>query len=182
MSLIHVSRRSPREGHGHPLQYSYLESPTERGAWWATVHGVAKSQTQLKQLSTHACTYKDIAIIPHITSVDSWGSIYYLKFLVLEFCKNNNNNNNNKNLCNLFKDLFSHPFENRIKKFRIHKYLYSSFRECTVLSFREVALNKMDLFTALIKSTKHAISRWCNKFYYTFSILLGSQGVALIPE
>ena len=121
MSLIHVSRRSPREGHGHPLQYSYLESPTERGAWWATVHGVAKSQTQLKQLSTHACTYKDIAIsyrysyIPHITSVDSWGSIYYLKFLVLEFCKNNNNNNNNKNLCNLFKDLFSHPFENRIK-------------------------------------------------------------------
>ena len=115
MSLIHVSRRSPREGHGHPLQYSYLESPTERGAWWATFHGVAKSQTQLKQLSTHACTYKDIAIIPHITSVDSWSSIYYLKFLVLEFCKKNNNNNNNKNLCNLFKDLFSHPFENRIK-------------------------------------------------------------------
>ena len=37
--------RSPGEGHGNPLQYSCLENPTDRGAWWATVHGVAKSQT-----------------------------------------------------------------------------------------------------------------------------------------
>ena len=41
------SGRSPREGSGNPLRYSYLGNPTERGAWWATVHGVAKSQTQL---------------------------------------------------------------------------------------------------------------------------------------
>ena len=32
------SRRSPRGGHGNPLQYSYLENPMNRGAWWATVH------------------------------------------------------------------------------------------------------------------------------------------------
>ena len=32
-------------GHGNPLQYSCLENPMDRGAWWATVHGVAKSQT-----------------------------------------------------------------------------------------------------------------------------------------
>ena len=37
--------RSPGEGNGYPLQYSYLENPMDRGAWWATVHGVAKSQT-----------------------------------------------------------------------------------------------------------------------------------------
>ena len=37
--------RSPREGNGSPLQYSYLGSPIARGAWWATVHEVAKSQT-----------------------------------------------------------------------------------------------------------------------------------------
>ena len=37
----------------HPLQYSRLESPMDRGSWWATVHGVAKSQTRLKRLSTH---------------------------------------------------------------------------------------------------------------------------------
>ena len=37
--------RSPGEGHGNPLQYSCLENPMDRGVWWATVHGVAKSQT-----------------------------------------------------------------------------------------------------------------------------------------
>ena len=35
------------EGNGNPLQYSCLENPMDRGAWWATVHGVAKSRTQL---------------------------------------------------------------------------------------------------------------------------------------
>ena len=39
------------EGNGNPLQYSCLGNPMDRGAWWATVYGVAKSQTQLKQLS-----------------------------------------------------------------------------------------------------------------------------------
>ena len=38
--------RSPGEGNGNPLQYSCLENPMDRGAWWATVHGVAKSRTQ----------------------------------------------------------------------------------------------------------------------------------------
>ena len=37
--------RSPGEGYGYPLQFSCLENPMDRGAWWATVHGVAKSQT-----------------------------------------------------------------------------------------------------------------------------------------
>jgi len=37
--------RSPGEGHGDPLQCSCLENPMHRGAWWATVHRVAKSQT-----------------------------------------------------------------------------------------------------------------------------------------
>ena len=46
--------RSPRGGNGNPLQDSGLENPMDRRAWWATVHGVAKSQTELKQLGTHA--------------------------------------------------------------------------------------------------------------------------------
>ena len=41
---ISGSRRSPGERNGNPLQYSFLENPVDRGAWWATVHGVAKSQ------------------------------------------------------------------------------------------------------------------------------------------
>ena len=36
---------SPGGGHGNPLQYSCLENPMDRGAWWATVHGVSKNQT-----------------------------------------------------------------------------------------------------------------------------------------
>jgi len=39
--------RSPGEGNGHPLQFSCLGNPMERGAWWATVHGVAKSWIRL---------------------------------------------------------------------------------------------------------------------------------------
>ena len=45
--------RSPEGGHGNPLRYSYLENPMDRGAWWATVHGITNSQTGLKWLSTH---------------------------------------------------------------------------------------------------------------------------------
>ena len=40
--LIPGSGRSPGEGNGNPLQYSCLENPMDRGAWWATVHRVAK--------------------------------------------------------------------------------------------------------------------------------------------
>ena len=49
---------SPGGGHGNPLQYSCLEHPMDRGAWWARVHGLAKSWTWLKWLSMHACTEK----------------------------------------------------------------------------------------------------------------------------
>ena len=45
VSLIPGSGRSPGGGNGNPLQYSCLENPMDRGAWWATVHGVGKSQT-----------------------------------------------------------------------------------------------------------------------------------------
>ena len=42
------SGRSPAEGNGNPLQYSFLENSMDRGAWWATVCGVTKSRTQLR--------------------------------------------------------------------------------------------------------------------------------------
>ena len=53
LDSIPRSWRSPGGGHGNPLQYSCLENPLDRGAWQAAVHWVAKSQTQLKWLSTH---------------------------------------------------------------------------------------------------------------------------------
>ena len=45
--------RSHRVGDGYPLQYSCLESPMDRGAWWATVHRITVSQTRLKLSSMH---------------------------------------------------------------------------------------------------------------------------------
>ena len=52
MGSILGSRRSPGVGNGNPLKYSCLGSPMDRGTWWATVHEVVKSQTQLSR-ATH---------------------------------------------------------------------------------------------------------------------------------
>jgi len=52
LGSIPESGRSPGEGNGNPLQYSCLENPMDGGAWWATVHGVAKSRTQLSDLTS----------------------------------------------------------------------------------------------------------------------------------
>ena len=43
LGLVPELKRCPEEGNGCPLQYACLENPMDRGAWWATVHGVAKS-------------------------------------------------------------------------------------------------------------------------------------------
>ena len=51
---VPVWGRPPGEGNGNPLRYSCLGNPTDRGAWWATVHGVAQSHSLLKR--QHACT------------------------------------------------------------------------------------------------------------------------------
>ena len=53
LGSIPGSERPPGGGKGNPLQCSCLENPVDRGAWWATVHGVARSQTGLKRLRTH---------------------------------------------------------------------------------------------------------------------------------
>ena len=51
LGSISGSGRYPREGNSNPVQYSCLENPMDRGAWWATVHGVAKSGTRLSDLT-----------------------------------------------------------------------------------------------------------------------------------
>ena len=57
--LIPGSGRSPGEGNGSPLKYSCLGNPTDRGAWWATVHGVTESQAQLSDWAhTQSHTYR----------------------------------------------------------------------------------------------------------------------------
>ena len=77
MGLIPGLGRSPGEGHGHPLQYSFLEEPVDRGAWWVTVHGGGgggggrKVQTQLKRLSTEQGYSKTNKQTKKNASVDS---------------------------------------------------------------------------------------------------------------
>ena len=62
LGSIPGSERSPGEGNGNPLQYSCLENPMDQGAWWATVHGVAKSRTWLSDFtSIHALQEKNPA-------------------------------------------------------------------------------------------------------------------------
>ena len=61
MGLIPGSGKSPGEGNVNPLQYFWLGNPTERGTWQATVHGVAKSQTQLNM---HEHVYMDAGAGP----------------------------------------------------------------------------------------------------------------------
>ena len=52
LGLIPGLGRSPGEGNGNPLQYSCLENSMDGGTWWATVHGVAKSQTRLSNFTS----------------------------------------------------------------------------------------------------------------------------------
>ena len=82
VGLIPGSGKSPGGGQGNPLQCPCLESPMDRGTWWAKVHGVAKSQTQKKRFSPH--THRRIGLgtdtsemVNRVTSGtcfrDTWG-------------------------------------------------------------------------------------------------------------
>ena len=65
MGLIPRLGRSPGRGHRNLLQYSCLENPMGRGPCQATVHWVAKSQTQMKQFSRHALVFYNQAFNPY---------------------------------------------------------------------------------------------------------------------
>ena len=52
------------KGNGNPLQYSCLENPADRGAWWAAIYGVAQSRTRLKQLSSSNKATREALFIP----------------------------------------------------------------------------------------------------------------------
>ena len=83
VKLIPGSGGSPVEGHGNLLQYSSLENPTDRGAWQATIRGIAKGQTQLKQLHTHS---KNSVFWPsHLLSCTN--SVFIKSSAVLDFVR-----------------------------------------------------------------------------------------------
>ena len=73
-SSVPGSGRPPGGGNGNPFQCSYLENPMDRGAWWATVHEMAKSQMRLSSISCkwfNSCSRTDL--YPGITRrADTW--------------------------------------------------------------------------------------------------------------
>ena len=69
------SGRSSGGGNSNPLQYSCLRNPTDRGAWWATVHRVAKSRTWL---SMHARTHTTLILCSSVC----WKLVFILNFMV----------------------------------------------------------------------------------------------------
>ncbi|CAI9155416.1 unnamed protein product [Rangifer tarandus platyrhynchus] len=66
MDLMPGSGRSPGEGNGYPLQYYCLGNPMDRGAWWATVHGVSKELDTTKRLNNNKYIYIYIKYISAI--------------------------------------------------------------------------------------------------------------------
>ena len=88
--LIPGLGRSPRGGFSNPLQFSCLENPTNRGAWLATVHGVAKSWTQLKWLSMQKSSWVNLQLwfpqhIRYYTAFESQCLLLGITKFVLNF-------------------------------------------------------------------------------------------------
>ena len=80
LGSIPGSGRSPVEENGYPLQYSCLENPMDRRAWWTTVHGVTKSLTWLRtntfpSLSFSRLCSQGSSILPANPVLPSWGFI-----------------------------------------------------------------------------------------------------------
>ena len=78
------SGRSPGEGNGSPLQYSCLENPMDRGAWWTTVHGVTESQTGLSNfhLVQLAKVFSDVLMLLQHASILYFNIIFYYTFYI----------------------------------------------------------------------------------------------------
>ena len=71
LGLIPGSGRSPEEGNGYPLQDSCLENPMDGGAWWTTVHGVAKSRTRLSDFTFTSTSLCYLANFHHFHCAES---------------------------------------------------------------------------------------------------------------
>ena len=84
--FLNTYKHACRVGNGNPLQYSCLENPKDRGAWRAAVHGVTKSRTRLKQLSTQACLLT-LHTHTHTHRSKSWASKLIALDLIMSTAK-----------------------------------------------------------------------------------------------
>ena len=75
-AYFNSSKISIGEGSGSPLQYSCLENPMDRGAWWVTVHGVAKSRTRLSAQAKFPCTKEEMRNLDALCFIEVRESVY----------------------------------------------------------------------------------------------------------
>ena len=73
--------KSPGGGHGNPLQYSFLRIPMDRGAWRATVHGVAKSRIRLSDWTKHSTA--TVRYCGYLPSTVTWWALAYRRYIML---------------------------------------------------------------------------------------------------
>ena len=78
---IHFRLSCIGEGNGNPLQYSCLENPRDRRAWWAAIYGVSQNQTRLKQLSSSSSMSLDKCVMTCIHHYDILNNLTLLKIL-----------------------------------------------------------------------------------------------------
>ena len=86
LGLIPGSGRSPGEGNGNPLQNSCLENPMDRGAWWATVHGVAKGQTRLSDFFLFSFFHQEFTSFYQIGGEGGYFGSFHFSSLDLICC------------------------------------------------------------------------------------------------
>ena len=72
--------RSPGEGNGYLLQFSYLENSIDRGAWWVTVHGVTESWTKLSNLHFHDEKQQKVSCLQKECNQSHNARLYYHEF------------------------------------------------------------------------------------------------------
>ena len=83
--LIPGLERSPGEGNGIPLQYTSLENPMDRGAWWTTVHRFEKSQTQLS--NTLMCMPNTLPSTVYVSHIYSSRQCFEISTTIGSICR-----------------------------------------------------------------------------------------------
>ena len=159
--MIPRSGRSPGEGNGNALQYSCLEKSMDRAAWWATVQGIAKSQTQLStQIAEHAFFKKNVCLFHKISFLGNFLAVQWLGLSTsaaralgsipsqgtkipeaLRHSKTNNQSNTHIHIYPFFSEKYSDIYTFSVgKSDSLTERIFFCYSQCIILSFKNVLI------------------------------------------